>query len=145
MIHTRQCSPSIMFPLDDVPPLTLVHRFYWSKVFSRAGLWVGTWVETEKHWYHIWSALNYSLIFAQWSLYHLESDFYLFAVCDPVMGDNGKMVSPRECWEIVGDREPFVYSKFYYFQYVSGDLLQVYRDKLMPVSEMLTPNQFEAE
>jgi len=30
-------------------------------------------------------------------------------------------------------------------QYVSRDLLQVYKDKLMPVSDLLTPNQFEAE
>ena len=132
------------FTLDNVSPLTLQHRLCWIKVFSWAGLWVSTWIETEKQRYHIWSVLNYSLIFARWFLHHLESDFYLFAVCDPVMGDNGKMVSPRKCWQIVGDREPFVYSGCY-FQYVSGELLQVYRDKLMPVSEMLTPNQFEAE
>jgi len=35
--------------------------------------------------------------------------------------------------------------KTHHFQYVSRDLLQVYKDKLMPVSDLLTPNQFEAE
>ncbi|XWS30794.1 hypothetical protein CRYUN_Cryun23aG0020400 [Craigia yunnanensis] len=41
-------------------------------------------------------------------------------VCDPVMGDEGKL-------------------------YVSEDLVSVYREKVVPVASMLTPNQFEAE
>ncbi|KAB1211276.1 Pyridoxal kinase [Morella rubra] len=41
-------------------------------------------------------------------------------VCDPVMGDEGKL-------------------------YVPPDLVSVYREKVVPVASMLTPNQFEAE
>ncbi|KAL3735627.1 hypothetical protein ACJRO7_024709 [Eucalyptus globulus] len=41
-------------------------------------------------------------------------------VCDPVMGDEGKLYIPQE-------------------------LVTVYREKVVPVASMLTPNQFEAE
>lgn len=41
-------------------------------------------------------------------------------VCDPVMGDDGKL-------------------------YVPPELVAVYRDKVVPVASVLTPNQFEAE
>ncbi|XP_035550627.1 pyridoxal kinase isoform X1 [Juglans regia] len=41
-------------------------------------------------------------------------------VCDPVMGDDGKL-------------------------YVPSELVSVYREKVVPVASMLTPNQFEAE
>ncbi|XP_058087322.1 pyridoxal kinase isoform X1 [Magnolia sinica] len=41
-------------------------------------------------------------------------------VCDPVMGDEGKL-------------------------YVPPELVNVYRQKVVPVASMLTPNQFEAE
>ncbi|KAM9804917.1 pyridoxal kinase-like [Neosynchiropus ocellatus] len=44
----------------------------------------------------------------------------LFIVCDPVMGDQGAM-------------------------YVPESLLPVYRDKVVPLADILTPNQFEAE
>lgn len=44
----------------------------------------------------------------------------LIYVCDPVMGDNGKM-------------------------YVPEDTLPVYRDIVVPLADILTPNQFEAE
>ncbi|KAG7282929.1 hypothetical protein CRUP_018429, partial [Coryphaenoides rupestris] len=44
----------------------------------------------------------------------------LVYVCDPVMGDHGAM-------------------------YVPEMLLPVYRDKVVPVADLLTPNQFEAE
>uniref|UniRef100_A0A667ZVP6 Pyridoxal kinase n=1 Tax=Myripristis murdjan TaxID=586833 RepID=A0A667ZVP6_9TELE len=44
----------------------------------------------------------------------------LVYVCDPVMGDHGAM-------------------------YVPENLLPVYRDKVVPVADILTPNQFEAE
>ncbi|CAH0751488.1 unnamed protein product [Diatraea saccharalis] len=41
-------------------------------------------------------------------------------VCDPVMGDNGQMYVPEE-------------------------ILPVYRDIVVPLADILTPNQFEAE
>ncbi|KAG9448965.1 hypothetical protein H6P81_008930 [Aristolochia fimbriata] len=41
-------------------------------------------------------------------------------VCDPVLGDEGKL-------------------------YVPAELVAVYREKVVPVASMLTPNQFEAE
>ncbi|KAG6581217.1 Pyridoxal kinase, partial [Cucurbita argyrosperma subsp. sororia] len=44
----------------------------------------------------------------------------LIYVCDPVMGDEGKLYVPQE-------------------------LVSVYREKVVPVASMLTPNQFEAE
>ncbi|XP_014367266.2 pyridoxal kinase [Papilio machaon] len=44
----------------------------------------------------------------------------LIYVCDPVMGDNGKM-------------------------YVPEDILPVYRDVVVPLADIITPNQFEAE
>ncbi|KAJ8498619.1 hypothetical protein OPV22_009171 [Ensete ventricosum] len=44
----------------------------------------------------------------------------LLYVCDPVMGDEGKL-------------------------YVAPDLVSVYREKVVPVASMLTPNQFEIE
>ncbi|KAG6493700.1 hypothetical protein ZIOFF_048694 [Zingiber officinale] len=42
------------------------------------------------------------------------------SVCDPVMGDEGKLYVPR-------------------------NLVSVYREKVVPVASMLTPNQFEVE
>nr|CAG4643339.1 EOG090X09AY [Ilyocryptus agilis] len=44
----------------------------------------------------------------------------LIFVCDPVMGDNGHMYVPKE-------------------------LLDIYRDKLIPLADVITPNQFEVE
>nr|XP_019704414.1 pyridoxal kinase isoform X2 [Elaeis guineensis] len=44
----------------------------------------------------------------------------LIYVCDPVMGDEGKLYVPKE-------------------------LVAVYREKVVPVASMLTPNQFEVE
>lgn len=44
----------------------------------------------------------------------------LIYVCDPVMGDEGKLYVPQE-------------------------LVSVYRERVVPVASMLTPNQFEAE
>ncbi|XP_020087917.1 pyridoxal kinase-like [Ananas comosus] len=44
----------------------------------------------------------------------------LIYVCDPVMGDEGKLYVPQE-------------------------LVSVHREKVVPVASMLTPNQFEAE
>nr|CAG4641014.1 EOG090X09AY [Eulimnadia texana] len=41
-------------------------------------------------------------------------------VCDPVMGDNGQL-------------------------YVPAELLPIYRDSIIPLADILTPNQFEAE
>ncbi|NXN30260.1 PDXK kinase, partial [Nycticryphes semicollaris] len=48
----------------------------------------------------------------------------LVYVCDPVMGDK---------WNGEGS------------MYVPKDLLPVYRDKVVPVADIITPNQFEAE
>ena len=42
------------------------------------------------------------------------------AVCDPVMGDSGRL-------------------------YVPGDLPAAYRETIVPLASVLTPNQFEAE
>ncbi|KAJ8875233.1 hypothetical protein PR048_023128 [Dryococelus australis] len=42
------------------------------------------------------------------------------AVCDPVMGDNGRM-------------------------YVSEELLPIYRDTILPLADIIVPNQFEVE
>nr|CAG4651975.1 EOG090X09AY [Triops cancriformis] len=44
----------------------------------------------------------------------------LIYVCDPVMGDNGELYVPKE-------------------------LLPLYRDEVIPLADVITPNQFEAE
>lgn len=44
----------------------------------------------------------------------------MFIVCDPVMGDNGRM-------------------------YVPESLLQIYRDTIVPLADIITPNQYEVE
>ncbi|XP_057373878.1 pyridoxal kinase-like isoform X2 [Daphnia carinata] len=49
-----------------------------------------------------------------------EKNPKLVYVCDPVMGDNGEMYVPQE-------------------------LLEIYRDKLIPLADIITPNQFEVE
>lgn len=49
-----------------------------------------------------------------------KSNPALTYVCDPVMGDNGKM-------------------------YVPPELLPVYRDVIIPLADIVTPNQFEIE
>uniref|UniRef100_A0A8C8YGH8 Pyridoxal kinase n=1 Tax=Prolemur simus TaxID=1328070 RepID=A0A8C8YGH8_PROSS len=49
---------------------------------------------------------------------------YVLTVCDPVMGDK---------WNGEGS------------MYVPEDLLPVYREKVVPVADIITPNQFEAE
>lgn len=67
-------------------------------------------------------------------------------VCDPVMGDNGAFV----CIVCI----ILLYCKYYYdlsmfhslpMQYVPEELLPVYRDKLIPMADLITPNKFEAE
>lgn len=45
---------------------------------------------------------------------------YLLPVCDPVMGDNGKL-------------------------YVPAELLPIYRNLIVPLADVVTPNQFEVE
>lgn len=45
---------------------------------------------------------------------------YILAVCDPVLGDEGKL-------------------------YVSQELVAAYRATLLPLASLVTPNQFEAE
>ncbi|XP_048767181.1 pyridoxal kinase-like isoform X2 [Ostrea edulis] len=49
-----------------------------------------------------------------------KSNPSLLYVCDPVMGDNGKMYVPEE-------------------------LLPVYMEKILPIADIVTPNQFETE
>ncbi|KAJ0406943.1 hypothetical protein ATCC90586_000204 [Pythium insidiosum] len=44
----------------------------------------------------------------------------LLYVCDPVMGDNGRL-------------------------YVAPELVDMYRDQVVPIADVLTPNQFECE
>lgn len=46
--------------------------------------------------------------------------FSFYAVCDPVMGDNGKL-------------------------YVSEDLVEIYRKEVIPGADFLKPNQTELE
>ncbi|XP_040588372.1 pyridoxal kinase [Mesocricetus auratus] len=53
-----------------------------------------------------------------------QQNSMLMYVCDPVMGDK---------WNGEGS------------MYVPQDLLPVYRDKVVPVADIITPNQFEAE
>lgn len=48
---------------------------------------------------------------------HSSSVIY---VCDPVMGDDGKL-------------------------YVQSEVVPIYRDLLLPIADVITPNQFEAE
>ncbi|EDO42065.1 predicted protein [Nematostella vectensis] len=61
-------------------------------------------------------------------IHHLRNENpKLIYVCDPVMGDNGHFVSKTV------------------FQYVPEELLPVYRDHLVPLADIVTPNQFEAE
>ena len=62
---------------------------------------------------------------ASFEIYHTsfsmtEPPKTVCAVCDPVMGDHGRL-------------------------YVKEDILPVYRDKIVPISSVMTPNQFEAE
>uniref|UniRef100_A0A2I3LIS6 Pyridoxal kinase n=1 Tax=Papio anubis TaxID=9555 RepID=A0A2I3LIS6_PAPAN len=49
---------------------------------------------------------------------------YVLTVCDPVLGDK---------WDGEGS------------MYVPEDLLPVYKEKVVPVADIITPNQFEAE
>ena len=49
-----------------------------------------------------------------------ETNPNIIFVCDPVMGDHGKFYVPEE-------------------------LMSIYRDELLPLANMITPNQFEAE
>ncbi|XP_044526180.1 pyridoxal kinase [Gracilinanus agilis] len=53
-----------------------------------------------------------------------EQNSNLVYVCDPVMGDK---------WNGEGS------------MYVPADLLPVYKEKVVPVADIITPNQFEAE
>ena len=45
---------------------------------------------------------------------------FFLIVCDPVMGDNGKMYVPRE-------------------------LKEIYQKEIVPLADILTPNHFELE
>ena len=46
--------------------------------------------------------------------------FVCWLVCDPVLGDNGEL-------------------------YVPAELIDIYRDTILPLADIITPNQFEAE
>lgn len=52
--------------------------------------------------------------------YTVDKTLFVFVVCDPVMGDHGKMYVPEE-------------------------LLPVYREHIVPLADIITPNQYEAE
>lgn len=45
---------------------------------------------------------------------------FVILVCDPVMGDNGKL-------------------------YIKEDLISIYKDCVLPLADIITPNMFEAE
>ena len=63
------------------------------------------------------------------------------AVCDPVLGDNGQLVRWwRHCCMHVCAKQAFLYT-----QYVPAELPPVYKEKLLPIANIITPNQFEAE
>ncbi|WMV16913.1 hypothetical protein MTR67_010298 [Solanum verrucosum] len=65
-------------------------------------------------------SVNPKLKFVKCLLISLPLSYGLGEVCDPVMGDEGKL-------------------------YVPPELVMVYREKVVPVASVLTPNQFEAE
>ena len=59
-------------------------------------------------------------------------------MCDPVLGDNGQLV------RCVHYAEPVV-TCVSVLQYVPAELPPVYKEKLLPLADVITPNQFEAE
>lgn len=52
--------------------------------------------------------------------FHYATSVILLSVCDPVLGDNGKL-------------------------YVPKSLIPIYRNEIIPLSDVCTPNEFEAE
>ena len=54
------------------------------------------------------------------TLFEKLNYFSFCPVCDPVMGDNGKM-------------------------YVPAELLPIYREEIVALADIITPNQYEAE
>lgn len=56
--------------------------------------------------------------FYEWEINSTNFDW--FAVCDPVLGDNGHL-------------------------YVPENLIPIYQNEILPLSDICTPNQFEAE
>lgn len=74
---------------------------------------------TFKYWIH--KPILYFSVFPTFNNFKRKTKVYFqILVCDPVMGDNGKMYVPEE-------------------------ILPVYRDVVVPLADILTPNQFEAE
>lgn len=63
---------------------------------------------------------NLSYNFKNYNYERLFDGIVFQKVCDPVMGDNGQLYVPKE-------------------------LLEIYRDKLIPLADVITPNQFEVE
>ena len=77
-------------------------------------------------------------------------------VCDPVLGDNGRLYVPKGVF-LLGMEGPAVrairlhlllggiflaYVNYYAFL---TELVAVYADEMLPLSNVITPNQFEAE
>lgn len=58
------------------------------------------------------------------SIFHVKASVFTInffvLVCDPVLGDNGKL-------------------------YVPESLIPIYRDVIIPLADVVTPNQFELE
>lgn len=61
------------------------------------------------------------------------------SVAAGVVAEGRRVAVPhlRHCWQLL--------TLFFSPQYVPKDLLPVYRDKVVPVADIITPNQFEAE
>lgn len=61
-----------------------------------------------------------TLIFMRLNFFLLIYYIFSLLVCDPVMGDNGKM-------------------------YVPETLKEIYKEEIIPLADVITPNQFELE
>ncbi|CAK9152318.1 unnamed protein product [Ilex paraguariensis] len=86
------------------------------------------------------------------------------SVCDPVMGDEGKLYVPPELVSVYREQRLLACAGFVTWGtkriflsvcdpvmgdegklYVPPELVSVYREQVVPVASMLTPNHFEAE
>jgi pyridoxal/pyridoxine/pyridoxamine kinase len=67
------------------------------------------------------------------------------AVCDPVLGDNNRWVMSTKPTKkyLINFFIIFFYSSF--LKYVPKELLNIYKNRIFPKADILTPNSFELE
>ena len=115
-------------------PFVITNDWIWGKLSVISVVWLPTYLLASHDCHEFKILLTGGTKFYAINII----DFNFSAVCDPVLGDDGKMVRfPANPFNFI--------LHFSGPQYVPSELIDVYRERIVPSADILTPNQFELE